>query len=153
MPTNESRKHALRHSRPFRCRQPGCTITIGFCTANDLERHMKSRHLGTLRDSAPSITYRCYVPGCRWKEKSWPRMDNFRSHLKRIHSTVLTTEEDFDTYMNRQVIPPWALSILLCIYLTVLFSGKTVGDNGTMPGNGADLRPLHVLADSAASVR
>ena len=149
MTTNESRKHALRHSRPFRCRQPGCTVTIGFCTSNDLERHIKSKHLVTLRDSAPSITYRCYVPGCRWKEKSWPRMDNFRSHLKRIHSTVLTTDVDFNTFINRQVICLVALSILL----TVLFSGITVGDNGTMPGNGADLRPLHVLADSAASVR
>lgn len=84
-----------------------------------------------MHPSAPSVKYRCCVPDCKSKEKRWPREDNFRSHLKRVHSGAVA-EKDYETFLNR------------C---------RVVCDNGTIPGNGLDLRPLHVLADSAASFR
>jgi hypothetical protein len=83
------RKHTFTHTRPFRCGLPGCTLKGGLCTANDLARHIKSRH----PSYAPSDIvrrYRCHFPGCKSKDKTWPRLDNFRSHLKRVHSYHLT---------------------------------------------------------------
>src|SRR5271156_894380 len=96
-----SRKHDLRHRKPFMCQVSGCPRTEGFSTTNDLDRHTRSRHPSTIPESESTKKYRCHVPGCKSKEKSWPRLDNFRSHLKRVHSHHLRTEEDFEDMIRR----------------------------------------------------
>ena len=90
------RKHDFRHRKPFVCNYPGCTRTDGFSTTNDLDRHTKSKHPSAMALSVPTKRYRCHISGCKSKEKSWPRLDNFRSHLKRVHQEAFQTEDDFD---------------------------------------------------------
>ncbi|KAA8569156.1 hypothetical protein EYC84_000825 [Monilinia fructicola] len=86
---SELKKHDLRHKKPFVCNYPGCVRTEGFSTTNDLDRHTKSKHhLATTSKAGPTKKYRCVVPGCRSKDKAWPRLDNFRSHLKRVHAKL-----------------------------------------------------------------
>ena len=100
--TNENRKHNLRHTKPFVCTVQGCKRVGGFSTSNDLERHTKCKHPLALAESASARRFRCLVPGCKSKEKSWPRLDNFRSHLKRVHHPqYLVTDDDFDRMIRR----------------------------------------------------
>ncbi|RFU33116.1 hypothetical protein B7463_g3224, partial [Scytalidium lignicola] len=77
---SELKKHNLRHGKPFKCKYPGCTWLQGFSTTNDLERHVNSKH-----PVKATKRFRCHVPGCKSKDRSWPRLDNFKSHIKRLH--------------------------------------------------------------------
>ncbi|KAF7870534.1 hypothetical protein EAF04_004278 [Stromatinia cepivora] len=92
---SELKKHDLRHKKPFVCKYPGCQRTEGFSTTNDLDRHTKSKHpLATTSRAESMKKYHCVVSGCKSKDKVWPRLDNFRSHLKRVHS--VKSEESFE---------------------------------------------------------
>jgi hypothetical protein len=97
------RKHDLRHTKPFMCKVTGCSRTEGFSTTNDLERHTKSKHPADMPDTAMTKRFRCLVPGCKSKDKCWPRLDNFRSHLKRVHGNHLRGDDDFDDLIRRYV--------------------------------------------------
>ncbi|ROT37725.1 hypothetical protein SODALDRAFT_204233 [Sodiomyces alkalinus F11] len=84
-------KHHQRHSKPHKCDVPGCPRQEGFSTLNDLDRHKRSLH-PDLATAGPR--YRCHLDQCQNKDKLWPRADNFRSHLKRVHAIVLSPDED-----------------------------------------------------------
>lgn len=46
--------------------------------------------------------YQCTVSGCRSKDKKWPRADNFRQHLKRVHQ-VTVVDDNMDKYVYKYV--------------------------------------------------
>lgn len=94
------RKHFLRHKRPFKCKVAGCPKLEGFSTPNDLERHIKSKH-PDVKQSVSQKRWRCLVPDCKSTGKSWPRVDNFRSHVNRLHKTYLEQSESLDQLVNR----------------------------------------------------
>ncbi|CZT10077.1 uncharacterized protein RAG0_14658 [Rhynchosporium agropyri] len=98
---SELKKHDLRHRKPFICQVPRCTRTEGFSTTNDLDRHTRSKHPSAVQKSSSVKKFRCHVPGCKSKDKAWPRLDNFRSHLKRVHGNYLRCEEAFDEMIRR----------------------------------------------------
>ncbi|CAL3967700.1 unnamed protein product [Diplocarpon coronariae] len=98
---SELKKHDLRHRKPFVCCVIGCPRTEGFSTSNDLERHSKSKHPSHFPETACSKRFHCHFHGCKSQDKVWPRLDNFRSHLKRVHGDRLKTEEDFDEMIRR----------------------------------------------------
>lgn len=77
-----NRKHLLKHQKPFVCDYSNCKRAgQGFTTVNDLDRHKKSVH----RIGLPSKSYQCASKTCRNKEKIWPRLDNFKQHVERMH--------------------------------------------------------------------
>jgi hypothetical protein len=86
---NRIRKHKFKHDKPFMCDIPGCKRDgRGFTTVNDLDRHKKSVHrINLLRKS-----YQCASRNCRNREKIWPRLDNFKQHIDRMHKE----EDDID---------------------------------------------------------
>jgi hypothetical protein len=70
------------HTKPFRCEIPDCKrAKEGFTTRNDLDRHHKSVH----RIGLKTKSYQCAASGCRNAEKIWPRLDNFKQHIERMH--------------------------------------------------------------------
>ena len=70
----------MRHLMPHHCEEPNCTRTKGFATSNDLDRHRRSVHkIGNLR------YWKCFGNKCKQPAKIWPRVDNFKQHLKRMH--------------------------------------------------------------------
>jgi cytochrome c556 len=72
----------LRHNKPFKCDIPNCRRGgRGFTTVNDLQRHKKSVH----RINATENSFQCASETCRSKEKIWPRLDNFKQHIHRMH--------------------------------------------------------------------
>lgn len=75
------------------CNLPGCKRNgQGFTTVNDLDRHKKSVHrIGLLKKS-----YQCASETCRNKEKIWPRLDNFKQHIERMHK-----DEDHNDLIKR----------------------------------------------------
>jgi hypothetical protein len=76
------RKHKLTHDKPFMCDEANCKRgNPGFGTTNDLNRHKKSVHRIGLFDKS----YKCASETCRTKEKIWPRLDNFKQHIDRMH--------------------------------------------------------------------
>ncbi|KAK0745232.1 hypothetical protein B0T21DRAFT_345319 [Apiosordaria backusii] len=80
---SELRKHKARHEKPFKCDIAGCSkATDGFSTNNDLDRHKAGVHK-IFKSDTP--VYRCFINSCKDKNKTWPRPDNFRQHLKRVH--------------------------------------------------------------------
>lgn len=81
------RKHQLQHSKPFRCREPGCTRTQGFATENDLQRHRKSVHGASPRigNKIGYVCAACPDPSDGTSRKWWPRLDNFKAHIRRKH--------------------------------------------------------------------
>ncbi|KAK4244917.1 hypothetical protein C7999DRAFT_16857 [Corynascus novoguineensis] len=96
---SELKKHQARHSRPHRCPVPGCRkADNGFATKNDLDRHTKSVH--KLHNGDETV-YRCDVGQCKDKPKDWPRLDNFRQHLKRKHDMEGVDLERFTFRISR----------------------------------------------------
>ncbi len=77
----------MQHSKPFRCREPGCTRTQGFATENDLQRHRKSVHGASPRigNKIGYICVACPEPSDGTTRKWWPRLDNFKAHIRRKH--------------------------------------------------------------------
>jgi len=77
------REHMLKHASPFVCDVLGCSKRPrGFSTINDLERHKKSIHqIGV----TASKSYKCAALSCGNKGKIWPRLDNLKQHIERMH--------------------------------------------------------------------
>ncbi|KAJ6284320.1 hypothetical protein J3E71DRAFT_194259 [Bipolaris maydis] len=74
--------HQLQHEKPFKCDTPKCKrASEGFATSHDLDRHKKSVHQVDFNNRS----YRCVGKNCKNKEKIWPRLDNFKQHVQRMH--------------------------------------------------------------------
>jgi len=78
------RRHDARHNKEHVCKVPDCSRTQGFATINDLERHQKSVHK-IQPEHGYSKEYKCFGDSCPKRDKEWPRFDNFKQHLKRMH--------------------------------------------------------------------
>ena len=83
------RRHDARHNKEHVCKVPDCSRTQGFATINDLERHQKSVHK-IQPEHGYSKEYKCFGDSCPKRDKEWPRFDNFKQHLKRIHQQEST---------------------------------------------------------------
>ncbi|PSR85905.1 hypothetical protein BD289DRAFT_248150 [Coniella lustricola] len=95
---SELKKHWQRHKKPFRCPITDCSRSLGFSTSNDLHRHVRSRH----PDADPkAVFYRCPVRNCRSEDKRWPRADNFKQHLKRVHQREIVMDDDLEKYIYK----------------------------------------------------
>jgi hypothetical protein len=88
-------KHLRNHERPYHCNFPGCTWVKGFTSLTDLERHKKSKHLGYI----PSKGWKCKGRNCWNPTKIWPRLDNFKQHIRKMHR-----DEDLDAVIAASVI-------------------------------------------------
>lgn len=98
---SELKKHRQRHTKPHQCQVVGCSRTEGFSTSNDLERHIRSVHP---QEQTGGNRYRCSLQACKHKEKIWPRADNFRAHIKRVHQQNIA-EEDLERFVVRPIAP------------------------------------------------
>lgn len=83
-----SRKHVLRHTKPYKCKVSGCRRTTGFSTTNDLHRHQRSVHA-----ASGDPKYRCRQRNCPKQHKLWTRADNFRTHLARLHQVSISSRD------------------------------------------------------------
>lgn len=73
----------LKHEKIFICTERDCKRNRkGFSTVNDLDRHKKSVHKIGIESSR---SYQCASAGCANRTKIWPRLDNFKQHLERMH--------------------------------------------------------------------
>ncbi|KAK3370219.1 hypothetical protein B0H63DRAFT_454419 [Podospora didyma] len=83
------------------CKECGDTLKTRseLTTLNDLTRHQQSVH------GAKGIKYRCTEGICKNKQKDWPRSDNFRQHLKRMHQMPLISSEELEKFVYRFVFP------------------------------------------------
>src|SRR4051794_2943406 len=100
------RKHDVRDRKPYKGKFPDCPRKEGFSTTNNLERHTKSKHPSAIAENESTKKFRCLLPGCKAKDKAWPRLDNFRSHIKRVHvNNYLRNEEELDEMIRRYVTP------------------------------------------------
>ncbi|GKT50357.1 uncharacterized protein ColSpa_10538 [Colletotrichum spaethianum] len=88
-------KHNQRHRKAYRCDVAGCSRKEGFGTLNDLDRHKGSVHPDVF-NAGPR--FRCRIGQCQNKDKIWPRADNFRQHLKRVHRQDVSPEDDLSEY-------------------------------------------------------
>ena len=76
-------KHMLKHVKNFTCSENSCKRAgQGFSTINDLDRHRKSVHKIGVTNSK---SYMCAAASCTNKDKIWPRLDNFKQHVQRMH--------------------------------------------------------------------
>lgn len=62
---------------------------------------MRSKHQSGALATTPAKLFRCLVSGCKSSEKVWPRGDNFRSHLKRVHGHIIPSDEEFEKLVHR----------------------------------------------------
>ncbi|KAL4784255.1 hypothetical protein BJX76DRAFT_357217 [Aspergillus varians] len=92
---SDKRKHEARHKKLFKCDEPNCTRKEGFGTINDLARHKKCVHKKE-PERGPKVLYMCFGHNCPRSNKKWPRLDNFRQHLARMHNN-----EDLDELLRR----------------------------------------------------
>lgn len=77
---------------PYVCHIPLCPQGFkSFSSLSDLQRHQKSAH--GIQPNRPSATrdYKCFGTNCPRRDKVWPRLDNFKQHLIRMHK-----DEDTD---------------------------------------------------------
>lgn len=103
---SELKKHRQRHTKPYHCDVVGCARRDGFSTSNDLERHKRSVHPQT---DAAGNRYLCPIGSCKSRGKIWPRADNFRAHLKRVHSNEVVSDDELDRYVVPRPQPPPAV--------------------------------------------
>ncbi|KAI0452088.1 hypothetical protein F5B21DRAFT_353235 [Xylaria acuta] len=97
---SELKKHDQRHKKPFKCDVKNCARRIeGFSTTNDLDRHKRSVHP---ESQTLGNRYMCQIGTCKSKAKIWPRADNFKAHLKRVHSKDSVSEEELESCIVRQ---------------------------------------------------
>jgi hypothetical protein len=89
------KRHEQRHQKPHKCDIEGCGREEGFTTLENLERHKRNYHWGP--------RYKCTIGVCAAKDKLWPRRDNFRSHLKRVHGIERALDDEL---MEFVVAPP-----------------------------------------------
>lgn len=82
--TDVCRKHEARHRKLFVCDEPNCPRKAGFGTINDLARHKKCVH-NKEPERGPKMMYMCFGTNCPRPNKRWPRLDNFKQHLNRMH--------------------------------------------------------------------
>ncbi|KAH8433645.1 putative C2H2 finger domain protein [Aspergillus melleus] len=92
---SDKRKHEARHRKLFKCDEPHCPRKEGFGTINDLARHKKCVHKQD-PERGPKMLFMCFGHNCPRKDKRWPRLDNFRQHLTRMHH-----DEDIDDLLKR----------------------------------------------------
>lgn len=93
--TNFPRKHEARHKKSFKCDELNCPRKEGFGTINDLARHKKCVH-NKDPERGPKMSYLCFGKDCPRPNKKWPRLDNFKQHLSRMHHG-----EDADALLKR----------------------------------------------------
>ncbi|KAI0182910.1 hypothetical protein EV127DRAFT_40829 [Xylaria flabelliformis] len=101
---SELKKHDQRHKKPFKCDVSDCNRRIeGFSTTNDLDRHKRSVH-----PEAQTLgnRYMCQIGTCKSKAKVWPRADNFKAHLKRVHAKESISEEELEACIVQQSTQP-----------------------------------------------
>lgn len=86
----ELKKHFARHEPQYFCNIPGCSRgRDGFTTKNDLDRHRKTMH----KILSPNDRFwKCFYPDCAKTEKVWPRLDNFKAHIVRMHGAQYVQE-------------------------------------------------------------
>ncbi|TID16450.1 C2H2 type zinc finger domain protein [Venturia nashicola] len=94
---SDYRKHMLKHDKPNKCDVPGCSRLDGFSTINDLLRHKKSKH-GIGLDTI-TTSFKCASSSCKNQAKIWPRRDNFKQHILRMHK-----DEDVNALISRSEI-------------------------------------------------
>jgi hypothetical protein len=96
------RKHQARHDKPHPCSYSGCPKR--FATPNDRARHEKSVHAITVSGSK---SYKCCAKDCNKADKIWPRLDNFKQHLVRMHGAENVEElvQMSDKIFGRQFEP------------------------------------------------
>ncbi|RGP58706.1 hypothetical protein FSPOR_11829, partial [Fusarium sporotrichioides] len=97
---SELRKHELKHSLPWRCNVSGCSRNKGFTSKNDLDRHKRTVHNDR---TVSGRAFVCNIGSCAKKTKVWPRADNFRSHLERMHHKSYSANDDLTEYVYRPV--------------------------------------------------
>ncbi|KAJ6783641.1 hypothetical protein PWT90_05803 [Aphanocladium album] len=93
--TYSSTTAATGHRGVFQC---SIKSKEGFSTPNDLQRHKASVH------KEASFGYLCSHPDCTRsgeKSKIWPRKDNFRTHLLKVHKIEITPEEADAEYRHK----------------------------------------------------
>ncbi|KAJ5782227.1 hypothetical protein N7457_004001 [Penicillium paradoxum] len=94
---SDKRKHEARHKKQFKCDVPNCARKEGFGTINDLARHKKCVH-NKEPERGPKMMYMCFGRHCPRLNKEWPRLDNFKQHLNRMHS-----EEDGEILLKKSM--------------------------------------------------
>lgn len=94
---SDKRKHDARHRKLFKCDEPNCSRKEGFGTINDLARHKKCVH-NKEPERGPKMMYLCFGKNCPRPNKKWPRLDNFKQHLSRMHH-----EEDGDALLKKSM--------------------------------------------------
>lgn len=92
------RKHELKHTRPWRCNVSGCSRIKGFTSKNDLDRHKRTVHSD---QTVSGRAFVCNIGSCAKKTKIWPRADNFRNHLERMHQKSYSANDDLTEYVYR----------------------------------------------------
>ncbi|KAJ9297627.1 hypothetical protein DTO271G3_4402 [Paecilomyces variotii] len=109
---SDKRKHEARHKKIYKCDEPSCSRKEGFGTVNDLERHKKCIH-NKEPERGPKILYMCFAPNCPRRNKQWPRLDNFRQHLTRMHrdedpaQLLKKSEEWYHRWKESQEASKW----------------------------------------------
>ncbi|XTI92126.1 hypothetical protein V2W45_773260 [Cenococcum geophilum] len=76
----QSSSNPRKQSSQHICNYSGCKRTNGFSNSHDLKRHKRSVH-----GEFSGESYVCTVKGCKKRDKSWPRRDNFKTHVTTQH--------------------------------------------------------------------
>lgn len=109
----------MRHKRPFVCGHPDCPrSSTGFATKNDLDRHIRSKHPQDRLDGRPGQVHFCVLEACQAKNRRFPRLDNYRNHLKRIHRL----RDDEVECIVRRSVAAWGAN--KCAQLTTKLRNK-----------------------------
>lgn len=93
------RSRSSRKDQIYPC--PNCDDAKFFKTKNDLDRHRKTLHNILVKGDK---IYRCQIANCGSIGKIWPRYDNFKQHVTRMHGADYESAiEDMLEYYDEAV--------------------------------------------------
>ncbi|KAJ9660820.1 hypothetical protein H2198_002359 [Neophaeococcomyces mojaviensis] len=78
--SGKTQRQSRRQEKKYQCAE--CGSAKSFVTTNDRDRHMKTVH--AILNKGDRI-YICHIDNCSASTKIWPRLDNFKQHVSRMH--------------------------------------------------------------------
>lgn len=78
-----SKDETIPRIKEHKCTHAQCTREQGFGSPHDLQRHQRTKHPASFQSPWPP-GYFCMAETCN-RTKLWPRLDNLRQHIAKIH--------------------------------------------------------------------
>lgn len=123
-----------KHERPYVCTVPGCEKVQGFTYSGGLLRHEREVHG---KHGGPKKAMFCPHPTCkRSGGKGFSRLENLQEHLRRVHTTLVTTQQILPSPEEHQASRESTSDMASAAFAFINGTAKSPDDSLVLSDNG-----------------